>query len=349
MRTSSTRDLPAAIRLNQTFDPAALQHDLAVLEGDAWPPEMPYTFEGFFGGETKVYHDGKWVGLSLRSQGGRADRTDPGGPGLDEFDDTPLLRRTPYLKSVLDRLGRPLRSARLLRLPPGGVIGEHRDTYHGFEYGQLRLHIAITTNPGIENIIRGQRWMWQPGELWYGDFGSLHSVRNTGDRDRVHLVIDVVVTPETLALFPPDVAEQAARLDILFHEESIALSGAALQRLACRFRLPSTLVRGIFDIDDGIVAELDAQLVVRDGRLVLNVENRDLFTLRPLAENRLAFAGWTMERYLEYRCTKAGVTELSLVLRRGSDATRVVFNVEAPDVRAEAEPAGALSASAPHA
>lgn len=329
-----TVDLPAAVRLKPVLDADALLGDLAVLEQRTWKPEAPYVFEGFFGSETKVYHDGKWVGLSLRSQGGTPERTDPGGPGLEDFSDTPLLASTSYFGQVLALLNSPVRSARLLRLPPGGVIAEHVDTYHGFEYGQLRLHAAITTNPGIENVIRRQRWMWQPGELWYGDFGSPHSVRNDGDADRVHLVVDVAVTPALLRLFPDEVVRQLADVDILFHEDPVDASADELRSLECAFRLPSTLVRGIFDIDDGIVPELDARLTFRDDRLMLRVEGRNLFTLKPLAGRRLAFAGWTNERYLQYRYADGRVVALALVLRRGARETRIEFDVESTGARA---------------
>jgi aspartate beta-hydroxylase len=341
----STADLPAAIRLKPAFDADKLQHDLETLQNRTWLPEAPYTFEGFFGSETKVYHDGKWTGLSLRSQGGDADRTDPGGPGLSEFSDTPLVRYAPYLAEVLARVDAPLRSARLLRLPPGGVIGEHRDTYHGFEYGQLRLHAPITTNPDVQNVIRGERCMWMPGELWYGDFGSLHSGRNDGHTDRVHLVIDAVVTPALLDLFPDGLAERIGQLDILFHEEPVTLTESELQALPCRFRLPSTLVRGIFDIDDGITAEMDARIVLRDGRPVLNVNDRDLFTLRPLSGNRLAFAGWTAERYLRYETARGAMTSVALILRRGTEEVSISFpmvreHVQAPRIEVQAATAG---------
>jgi hypothetical protein len=321
----STSDLPAAVRLTPQFDREKLWRDLDTLLTRDWIPEAPYTFDGFFGSETKVFHDGKWVGLGLRSQGGKSERTDPGGPGMEEFQDTPLLARTPYLAEVLGRLGSPLRSARLLRLPPGGAIGEHRDTYHALEYGQLRLHAPITTNENVENVIRGERCMWQPGELWYGDFGSPHWGRNGGTTDRVHLVVDAVITPALLTLFPDDVAAQAAKVDILFHEDPIALPERDLQQLQCHFHLPSTLVRGIFDIDDGIIAQLDARVVLRDGQLVLNVDGRDLFRLSPLSDHRLMFVGWTMERYLQYRCEGGKVASIALILRRGSEHTRIEF------------------------
>jgi len=323
---TTTLELPAAVRLGPRFDPDRLKADLHILETLEWPPKKPYRFEGFFGGQTPVFHDGKWVGLSLRSQGGRANRTDPGGPALEEFADTPLLAQVPYLAEVLRSLNAPLRSARLLRLPPGAAIGEHRDTYHGLEYGQIRLHLPITTNDRVENTIRGEHCRWLPGELWYGDFGSLHSGRNNGTTDRVHLVVDVLLVPAVFDLFPASVAETAMGMDVLFHEESIPIAPDDLQAFECAFELPATLVRGIFDIDDGIQAQLGAAIHRRGGRLVLAVEGRDVIALTPLSGDRFRCAGWTMERYFQFSRPDARSKQLGLVLRKGHRETRVVFD-----------------------
>ena len=142
-----SRDIPSAIRLRHPVDARSLHEDLHRAAQQMWRPEEPFRFEGFFGSETKVYHNGDWKGLSLRSQGGSLERTDPGGPGLEEFKDTALMSHTPYIAAMLREWNVPIRSVRLLRLPAGASIMEHRDTYHGFEYGQLRLHIPVTTNP----------------------------------------------------------------------------------------------------------------------------------------------------------------------------------------------------------
>jgi hypothetical protein len=323
----TTSNLPPAVRLLPQFDSIRLASELALLESGCWLAEEPYKFEGFFGSDTKVYHDGRWVGLSLRSQGGRLERTDPGGPGLEEFADTQLVQQAPYLASVLAVLNTPLRSARLLRLPPGAEIGEHRDTYHGFEYGQVRLHVPITTNDGVENVIRRQQQTWRPGELWYGDFGSPHSGRNNGKTDRVHLVVDAMITPRLFELFPSPIRAQIDSVDVLLHEDSTTLPGAALGALECEFRLPSTLVRGIFDIDDGIQPELAAAIRCEGDAAYLEVESRRLFKLAPLPNNRLGFVGWTMERYFEYELDGGHIHSLALVLRRGSDDTRVLFSL----------------------
>lgn len=324
-RTLLSRDLPGAVRLSHAIDAALMCRDLASVNGTEWRPEEPYRFEGFFGSETKVYHNGEWAGLSLRSQGGRFDRTDPGGPGLEEFQDTTLMERTPYIGSVLRELNAPLRSVRLLRLPAGGNIAEHRDTYHGFEYGQLRLHVPIVTNDRVSTIIRGERWHWAPGELWYGDFGSPHAVHNEGDASRVHLVVDVLITPDVLKMFPDSAGVGA--VDTLFDEAPIRVTPESLRRLGCRFRVPSTLVRGIFDVDDGIVGQMEACFRPDDTGLIWTLDGRDIVKLVPLRDNRLGFLGWTMERCFEYVLEDGRIAQLDLVLRHGHEATRIALHL----------------------
>lgn len=321
-----SRNLPPAVRLTPPVDSALLLEDLERVSKQSWRPEEPFKFDGFFGSETKVYHDGQWTGLSLRSQGGRLERTDPGGPGLEDFADTPLMQSTPYIAEMIGSWNVPLRSVRLLRLPPGASIGKHRDTYHGFEYGQLRLHVPITTNEHVATCIRGQRLYWTAGELWYGDFGSLHSVHNGGATGRVHLVVDTLITPPLLRLFPDEVATMlASNVDILYQEEPSSLSPSELQALECTFRVPSTLVRGIFDVDDGIVGELESRLHWHGNDLLWEVDGRNVVRLIPLLGDRLMFAGWTMERYFSYGMVKGRIARLELVLRYGCQATRVRF------------------------
>lgn len=325
-----SRDMPSAIRLKPQADAHSLCEDLARASQQMWRPEEPFRFEGFFGSETKVYHNGDWTGLGLRSQGGRLERTDPGGPGLEDFKDTALMRCTPYIADLLREWGVLLRSVRLLRLPPGASILEHRDTYHGFEYGQLRLHAPVTTNSEVVTYIRGERWHWSVGEVWYGDFGSLHRVHNNGASDRVHLVMDVLMTPAALALFPDSFARFAERADILYHEAPGDAPVSELRTLECEFNVPSTFVRGIFDVDDGIIGQLQSRLYVNDGALLWAVDGRDIVRLAPLAGNRLAFTGWTLERYFEYACENGRISQLELVLRCGRETTRVRFDLRHP-------------------
>ena len=98
----------------------------------------------------------------------------------------------------------PLAAVRILTLPPGGHIKEHFDYHTNFQYGLLRLHIAIVTHPDVEFVIGGERVSFMPGELWFGDFSMTHSVENKSDVTRVHLVIDVQINDFVLSMFPDE-------------------------------------------------------------------------------------------------------------------------------------------------
>jgi hypothetical protein len=170
------------IRLPLTFDAAALAADLASIGDDEWMPHF----------NTGIY-EGDWSGVSLRSVGGRADTIYPDPAATEPFADTAMLRRCPALGAVLDRLNCELLAVRLLRLGPGAAIGEHRDHCLGYEDGEVRLHLPLTTNEAVSFVLAGERVDMQPGELWYLNFNEVHAVANRGTEPRIHLVIDCVV------------------------------------------------------------------------------------------------------------------------------------------------------------
>ena len=67
------------------------------------------------------------------------------------------------------------------------------------------------TNPEVRFQLSHQDLVWKPGELWYGDFSFPHRLRNRGTEARVHLVLDLAVTPSIMALFTPEVIDQRAQ------------------------------------------------------------------------------------------------------------------------------------------
>jgi hypothetical protein len=134
-------------------------------------------------------YTGEWTGIALRSPSGS-----PGDllsiPGKDGYRDTPLLERCRYFAGILDGLACEKETARLLRLAPGAVIREHRDRGASYADGFFRLHVPISTNDQTRFVVDGEALPMRPGECWYADFTLLHSVRNDGATDRVHLIID---------------------------------------------------------------------------------------------------------------------------------------------------------------
>lgn len=165
------------IRLPFLFDPAKLEADLKFCLSADWP--------GHF--NTKDY-SGKWSSISLRSISGSPTdiRSIPEGKYMDTF----LMDSCPYFREILSAFKCETETVRLLNLGAGGIIHEHRDPGAGYHDGFLRIHIPVSTNEKTSMTVGGATVFMKAGECWYANFSDLHSVRNDGDTDRVHLVID---------------------------------------------------------------------------------------------------------------------------------------------------------------
>jgi hypothetical protein len=180
----SPMTIPDRVRLPFAFDVSRLVADLdRVMRGD-WIDHF-----------VRQNYDGVWDVLPLR---GKAGATHPvmmiySDPGATEFEDGPLLDKTPYIRELLAAFRCPLRSVRLMRLTPGSVIKEHDDLDLAAEFGMARIHVPITTNPQVEFMVNRVPVAMAPGEAWYLRLSDTHSVANRGATDRVHLVIDAVV------------------------------------------------------------------------------------------------------------------------------------------------------------
>lgn len=176
--------LPDRLQLEMNFHVEQLKQDLAVLESHSWIDHF-----------VKQNYNGTWDVLPLR---GTAGATHPvmmiySDPSCTEFEDTPFLKNAPYLQQVLSTFQCPLQSVRLMRLTPGSDIKEHCDHDLSAEQGQVRMHVPITTNPGVEFLLNGIHVPMVPGSCWYLRLADPHAVRNRGESDRVHLVIDALM------------------------------------------------------------------------------------------------------------------------------------------------------------
>jgi len=175
---------PDRIRLPLNFDPARLRADLDGLIDTPWTEHF-----------VRQNYEGDWSVLPLRCSRGATHPilqiyTDP---SVTEFDETPLLARSPYFQAVLATFQCPLQAVRLMRLTPGSIIKQHRDDDLEAERGSARLHIPIVTNPHVDFRLNGDRVILDPGSVWYLRLSDPHSVANRGSADRVHLVVDCIV------------------------------------------------------------------------------------------------------------------------------------------------------------
>ena len=153
-----------SVQLRGSFDVARLKADLdTATEHFKSAPQVG------------KYHDGSWTGIGLRNFSGDHGNTLAAHTGHSK--DTAVLEKCRYFKEVLDNIGCPVYVARILFLPPGKVIGEHTDAGFGWNYGMVRLHIPIVTDPRVEFSIGDEAVYWKPGEFWFGDFSKPHSLR----------------------------------------------------------------------------------------------------------------------------------------------------------------------------
>ena len=181
---------PDRLRLPLAFDVGAMARDLAAIDAD-WIDHL-----------VAANYEGSWTVLPLRHPAGATHpvMTIYADPSATEFVDAPVLGRSPTLRAVLAAFRCPLDAVRLMRLAPGSYIKPHRDHDLAAEWGVARLHVPLTTNPGVEFLLNGTPVAMRPGEAWYLRLADEHAVANRGDTDRVHLVIDARVNDWLAAL-----------------------------------------------------------------------------------------------------------------------------------------------------
>lgn len=293
-----------AVRLPRTYDPDLLMRDLQVLREVPTAPQPG------------PYHKGEWTGIALHSMGGK-DSVFPSSPGMDRYQETDHLRQTPYFKQILDELECPKEVVRLLFLPPGGHIKDHFDFHTNFQFGLLRLHIPILTHPDVAFVIEGQRMNWKAGDLWYGDFSRVHSVKNDSQIVRVHMVMDVQINQWLLDQFPEDFVARRRAEGISMTCQPTEATAADLRRFICDFKIPgefmpmfvigkplSTLVRG---------AVASVRLI--EGNLMVIINNEPTFRLEPIGGDRFSVVGLPPGITLQFQERDHQIAEVALDMK----------------------------------
>jgi hypothetical protein len=292
------------VRLPRTYSVDLLERDLQTLREVPTAPQPG------------PYHKGEWTGIALYSMGGK-DSVFPSAPGMDRYQETESLRRTPYFKKILDDLECPKEVVRLLFLPPSGHIKDHFDFHTNFQFGLLRLHIPILTHPDVVFTIDGQRMNWKAGELWYGDFSRVHSVLNNSQIVRVHMVIDVQINDFVLSLFPPDFVERRRAQGISMTREPIPASEAELRRFICDFRIPGELMpmfvigKPLSTLAKGAVASVR----LMGGELTILINNEPAFRLERISDDAFSISGLPPGITLQFQERDHVMREVALNLK----------------------------------
>ncbi|MER6567012.1 aspartyl/asparaginyl beta-hydroxylase domain-containing protein [Streptomyces sp. NPDC001093] len=296
--TTSTMAAAEAAQLTPAFglDAGRLAAEVAAVTSHTWNVQRTHTYGGQVGRAAPI----DWRVLPLRSLGGDAERTDPGGPGPQPFAPTRWLQHLPYLAHLLHQIPAPLNAVRLMALGPGAVSTAHCDPKYRLDRGMVRLHIPIVTTPDAVLVLDGVEHCWQPGTLWYGDFCREHLVRNTSSAvTRIHVVIDALLTADLATWFPASWRELLAHGEVLLNRSAPASTPAWPATLPYDALLPS----GFADFD--AAAPLDGSLLpagldrAASDVLALTVAGRS-FALVPAGDSgEWRFSGWSEQRTLQ--------------------------------------------------
>src|SRR5690606_36855978 len=155
------------------FDADALAREVLALDESCWRARM-----GGVAGNSA---------LPLVTTGGAVESDELAG----DMRPTPWLQQCPYIMQVMDALGATWGRSRLMRLSGRSQLAAHVDTNYYWQE-RMRVHVPIVTTPAVRFHCGDAEEHMGAGECWIFDTWRRHGVVNTGDVDRIHLVMDTV-------------------------------------------------------------------------------------------------------------------------------------------------------------
>lgn len=151
-----------------------------------------------------AFDGGGWGAIGLITYGG--------DPFIDYVDKnktckpTYLLDKCNYIKELLNKIPGEKERVRFMEVKPKTIVHWHYDNNETVDHlnkeMNVRLHIPIITSKNVKLFFCHQTAEWEEGKLYYGDFSFPHSIKNTSDINRIHLVIDVKINDKLLKCFP---------------------------------------------------------------------------------------------------------------------------------------------------
>ncbi|MFF4053772.1 aspartyl/asparaginyl beta-hydroxylase domain-containing protein [Streptomyces chartreusis] len=317
MNTNDSSTPAEAVRLLPVLDADRLLADLMTARDHLWDEQSSYA-----NGRVSRWAEQDWRCLAVRSPGGDKTRTDPGGPGSVAFADTDWLDDMPYVRETLNSIPGPLYAARFMDLGPGVIGYPHSDSKFAPDWGVARLHMPVITQDEAILDLDGTIHRWQPGEFWFGDFSRKHQIQNIGTEHRVHLVVDVLVTPKLAELFPADWADYFNG-SVLYNRPAVATTEQERSAALCSFEAPDHLLDvEAFGSLTGPQPHAFFSIVDTGTGLAVRSPQDHLFPLEAVGGHEYRLVGWSDERTISTKLD-ASQPVVELAYRKGQRTTRL--------------------------
>ena len=168
------------LKLPFQFNQDKLVKDLSLTLDRKWIPHFNTTG-----------YNGEWNVISLYAHNGDESNILALSTSGSKIIETAILKECLYFKEVIASFKCSVLTARLLRLGVGAEIKPHRDHELGYENNNFRIHIPISTNKDVQFVLDNTPLKMLAGDCWYTNVNYVHSVKNAGTLDRIHLVIDL--------------------------------------------------------------------------------------------------------------------------------------------------------------
>lgn len=176
-------DIDVAQRCLGEVDMHSLRDRILAQEPEAWLEEVvrQQTYEVHRDTESIVllFCDESWPDGEIYKE-----------PGWDRLADVAM----PVIDYIVDtwyESGGTLLRAMAAKLKVNGRIRPHHDSLRSFRMGH-RIHVPITTNPGVRFIIEGKPYAFEVGRAYELNNQMKHSVMNMGKEDRIFFIFDYV-------------------------------------------------------------------------------------------------------------------------------------------------------------
>ncbi len=118
-----------------------------------------------------------------------------------EFKECLILQKCPAIRQFLDSIPGKKLSCRISIMEKGTEIHPHRDYFRSLEFGVIRLHLPIQTDPKIFFQIENRKYHLNKGRLHYVNISKIHQLINPIKKNRIHIIVDLEVTRELLKYF----------------------------------------------------------------------------------------------------------------------------------------------------